>query len=326
MLTLSELSVDISGRRSHKRREHPRAAVDWPVTVITFNATYQGKTINASRGGALIHLTHQLDPGENVRLAIEIPECQEAIIAKAAIVRVFPLKRGVEQPFSHGIALQFTEISEDNLKFFSGNLAAEWKEDFSELDRYPQAALPRQVKPGLSDTKHRHYALWLFAIIISLPVLYLLFVSFAEKADNRQMAAQLDKRLQILEQQIKSYQFADESLVYLKEELTNLQIELSSLKENLPATETLESMNMELRNQSHLVQQIFDELERYQKPSLADSNADQQEQKEKYYVVEKGDNLYQISSKTGITIRELRILNSLDANDPISPGQKLILK
>ena len=326
MLTSSEPSVDISGRRSHKRREHPRAAVDWPATVITYNATYQGKTINASRGGVLIHLTHQLDPGENVRIAIEIPECQEAIIAKAAIVRVFPLKRGVEQPFSHGIALQFTEITEDNLKFFSGNLAAEWNEDFIELDRYPQAALPRQVKPRLSGHKHKHYALWIFAFILLIPILYLLFISFAEKADNRQTAAQLNKRLQTLEQQINSYKSTDDALVYLKEELTNLQIELSALKENLPATETLESMNLELRNQSHLVQQIFDELESYQKPSLADSNDGQQKQIEKYYVVEKGDNLYRISSKTGITIRELRILNSLDADDPISPGQKLMIK
>lgn len=326
MLTLSELSVDTSGRRSHKRREHPRAAVNWPVTVITFNATYQGKIINASRGGTLIHLAHQLNPGENVRLAIEIPECQEAIIARAEIVKVFPLKRGVEQPFSHGIALQFTEISEDNLKLFSGNLASEWKEDFSEIDRYPQAGLSQQIKPPQSSNKHRHYALWVFAVIVLIPILYLLFVSFEEKADNQQIVAQLNKRLLIMEQQIESYQFVNDSLIHLKEELNNLQIELSALKENLPATETLESMSMELKNQSHIVQQIFDELESYQKPSLADTNIDQQMQKEKYYIVKKGDNLYQISSKTGIAIRELRRLNSLDTNDQIIPGQKLMIK
>ena len=323
---LSELSADKSGRRSHKRRAHSRAAVDWPVTVITYKATYQGKTIDASRGGALIHLEHQLDRGENVRLAFEIPECEDVIVARAEIIRIFPLKRGAEQPFSHGIALQFTEISEDNLKFFSGNLASNWKEDFSEIDRSQEAAFPQQVKPSRSNNKYRNYALWVFAVIILIPILYLLSISLEEKADSQQMLAQLDKRLLILEQEIESYQFINDSLRLFKEQLSNLQIELSSLKEDLPAIETLESMSTELKNQSDLVQQIYDELERYQKPFLADSNTDQQGQNVKYYVVKKGDTLYQISSKLGITISELRMLNGLDANDPIIPGQKLMIK
>ena len=323
---LSELSADKSGRRSHKRREYPRAAVDWPVTVITYKATYEGKTIDASRGGALIHLEHQLDRGENVRLAFEIPECEDVIVARAEIVRVFPLKRGVEQPFSHGIALQFTEISEDNFKFFSGNLASDWKEDFNEIDRSPQAAFPQQVKPPRSNNKYRNYALWLFAVIILIPILYLLSISLEEKADSQQMLAQLDKRLLILEQEIESYQYINDSLINFKEELSNLQIEIYALKENLPAIETLESMSTELKNQSHLVKQISEELARYQKPILAESNTDPQVQNAKYYVVKEGDTLYQISSKTGITISELRMLNGLDANDPIIPGQKLMIK
>jgi LysM repeat protein len=59
---------------------------------------------------------------------------------------------------------------------------------------------------------------------------------------------------------------------------------------------------------------------------LAESNTDPQVQNAKYYVVKEGDTLYQISSKTGITISELRMLNGLDANDPIIPGQKLMIK
>ncbi|MEJ2134836.1 MAG: PilZ domain-containing protein, partial [Desulfofustis sp.] len=204
MLMLSEVSADVSGRRSHRRRKHPRAGVDWPVTVITDKATYHGKTVNISRGGALIHLTHALDPGDHVRLAIEIPECQDAILAKAEIVRVFPLKRGLEHQFTHGIAFKFTEITQENLKFFSGNLSSEWKEDFSELDRYPQTELPQQTKSPKSSDNHTHYAIWILAVILLIPICYLAFVSAEQKADNQQMADQLEKRLMIIEEQIES--------------------------------------------------------------------------------------------------------------------------
>ena len=155
---LAKLSTDISGRRTHKRRKHPRAAVDWPVTVITQKATYQGKTVNISRGGALIYLAHSLDLNEHVRLAIEIPECQDAIVAKAEIVRTFLLKRCSEQQLSHGIALRFIEISEENLKYFSGNLATEWKEDFSEVDQHPQKELPKEKNLTVNTDKQRPYA------------------------------------------------------------------------------------------------------------------------------------------------------------------------
>ncbi|MEJ2134835.1 MAG: LysM peptidoglycan-binding domain-containing protein, partial [Desulfofustis sp.] len=104
------------------------------------------------------------------------------------------------------------------------------------------------------------------------------------------------------------------------------ELELSSLKADLPATETLERISLELENQSQLVQLIFDKVEINQQPSLADSNGDQQSDEDQYYVVQKGDNLYRISLKTGITINQLRILNSLDDGDPIVPGQKLMIK
>jgi LysM repeat protein len=43
-------------------------------------------------------------------------------------------------------------------------------------------------------------------------------------------------------------------------------------------------------------------------------------------VVKGGDNLTQISLKTGITIKELREINDIDADNTIFPGQKLKLE
>lgn len=326
MLTLAELSPDISGRRTHKRRKHPRAAVDWPITVITSQATYQGKVVNISRGGALIHLTHSLDLGEHVRLAIEIPECQDAILAKAEIVRAFPLKRGSEQQFSHGIAYKFTEITAENLKFFSGNLASEWKEDFSEIDQHPQIKPSQQENVRKNSEKHKHYALWLSSLILLISLLYLFFITAKQKEDDKLMTTELDKRLIIIEEQIDSLKSAKDSLEQLVDKLNHLEVELSVLKENLPAPDTLESMNLKLEQQSDIINQISNLVETYQKPSPVETENDQQSEKAEYYVVQKGDNLYQISLKTGITIRELRILNNMDGDDQIITGQKLIIK
>jgi LysM repeat protein len=323
---LKRQSAETADRRLRRRREHPRAVIDWPVTVITITATHQGKTINLSRGGVLIHLKHQLDIGEKVRLAIEIPDCQDAIVAKAEVVRVFPLKRGVEQPLSHGIALKFTELSENNWKYFSGNFASEWREDYSEVDRHAQAELPQPVDLLQRNKEHRHYALWIFGLIIIIPILYLLSVSFEDRADNQHMIAQLDKRILILQEQIQSYRDVINSLEHLENELNNFQIELSNVQEHLPATDTLESMSVALTNQSQLIQQISDKIKNYQKPGPVDPEADQHQQKDQFYVVKKGDTLYQISSQTGITIGELKLLNRIDSNDPIIPGQKLIIK
>ncbi len=325
-MTLAELSTDISGRRTHKRRKHPRADIDWPITVITSKATYQGKVVNISRGGALIHLTHSLDLGEQVRLAIEIPECQDAILAKAEIVRAFPLKRGSEQQFSHGIAFEFTEITAENLKFFSGNLASEWKEDFSEIDQHPQIKQSEQENVIKNSEKHKHYALWFSSFTLLISLLYLFFLTAKQKEDDKLMTTQLDKRLIIIEEQIDSLKPTKDLLEQLVDKLNNLEVELSVLKENLPAPDTLESMNLKLEQQSDLINQISNLVETYQKPSPVTAENGQQTERMEYYVVQKGDNLYQISLKTGITIRELRILNNMDGDDQIITGQKLTIK
>jgi LysM repeat protein len=323
---LAELSTDISGRRTHKRRKHPRAAVDWPITVITSKATYQGIVVNISRGGALIHLTHSLDLGEHVRLAIEIPECQDAILAKAEIVRVFPLKRGNEQQFSHGIAFKFTEITAENLKFFTGNLASEWKEDISEIDQNPLIKQSQQENVFKNREKHTHYALWFSSFILLISLLYLFFLTATQKEDDKLMTVQLDKRLIIIEEQVDSLNSTKDSLKQLVNKLDNLQVELSVLKENLPAPDTLESMNLKLEQQSDLINQISNLVEANQKPSPVETENDDQSEKAEFYIVQKGDNLYQISLKTGITIRELRILNNIDSDDQIMTGQKLIIE
>ena len=132
-------------RRVQSRRKHPRAHVEWPVTVISSTGSYQGKAANISRGGALIHLSQELNVGDSVRLAFEVPDYQDVIVAKGEILRSFSLKRGDEQEFSHSAALQFTEISDENLKYFTGNIAPEWKADYRDPGPIDNDFIPENV-------------------------------------------------------------------------------------------------------------------------------------------------------------------------------------
>ena len=220
----------------------------------------------------------------------------------------------------------FTEITAENLKFFSGNLASEWKEDFSEIDRYPQTNHPQSQNLSIRREKHGHYVLWSAAFVLLISILYLFFLSATQKTDDQFMATQLDKRLMIIEEQIESFAYAKDSFEDLAAKFHDLEIELSRWEANLPASDTLESINVALQHQNHLIQQIFDEVGMYQKPFSVISNNEEKKEEGEFYLVQRRDNLDQISLKTGITIRELRILNSLYSDDQIIAGQSLSIK
>lgn len=49
------------------------------------------------------------------------------------------------------------------------------------------------------------------------------------------------------------------------------------------------------------------------------------QKKKQYHKVTQGDTLYSISRKYGISVNEIRRLNNLKQNQPIKPGQKLLV-
>lgn len=56
------------------------------------------------------------------------------------------------------------------------------------------------------------------------------------------------------------------------------------------------------------------------------SSQNYQEEEQRYHTVQKGDNLFQISAKNGITIQQLKEINGIGPNEAIFPGQKLKLE
>ncbi|MFN2355703.1 MAG: PilZ domain-containing protein, partial [Desulfopila sp.] len=113
------------------RRMSSRAEVYWPATVIWKEQVLQGRIKNLSRGGALLYLEEHIDLQDNIRIAIEIPKYNYVISAKGEVVRTFALEKDTEE-YSFAAGVKFTEISDEDLKFFTGNLAPEWQKDYQE--------------------------------------------------------------------------------------------------------------------------------------------------------------------------------------------------
>ena len=314
--------TDPTDRRIRSRRKHPRALVDWPVTIISATGSYQGKAANISRGGALVHLSQQLPVGEDVRLAFEVPDYQDVIVAKGEILRSFPLKRGDEQEFTHSAALQFTEISQENLKYFTGNIAPEWKENYKDAGPMNNDIVSQKVNQDTS------FLPWVLVIFLLLPLGYFVYDSIQRKLHDEKSLTGVEKNLLIIEKQITSLQNSLDILMPVERKLDDLQAEVSSLKDRQLDTASLEKISQQLTDQSNHIENLNQKIEHFNEDnSKISKNPEQENEGEQpYYVVEKGDNLFQISSQKKITIQELREINGIGPEESIFPGQKIRIK
>ena len=314
--------TDPTDRRIRTRWEHPRALVDWPVTIISATSSYQGKAANISRGGALVHLSQQLTVGEDVRLAFEVPDYQDVIVAKGEILRSFQLKRGDEQEFTHSAALQFTEISQENSKYFTGNIAPEWKEDYRDNGPISNHIVPQNVD------KNTTVLPWVLMIFLLIPLCYLVYDSTQRKLHDSNLLTEVEENLFIIEKQITSLQNSLDILMPVERKLNDLQAEVSSIKNRKPNTASSEKISQQLTHQSIQIENIIQKIKHFDEGnSKITKNIEQEkEEEQQYYVVEKGDNLFQISSQNKITIQELREINGIGPEESIFPGQKIRIK
>jgi hypothetical protein len=232
---------------AQNRRQHPRATFDWPLTIVRDGETIFGRIVNISRGGALIRIPVELHPKEQFRMVIEIPEYDDVISVKGVVIRTSPDNTEDGQPsFFSGI--MFTEITKEDLRYFTGNLAPEWHKDYrepwhpspppAESLREQVASPSRPVSPArnMVSVNRRQNSPWK-PIAIGLGVLSIVTLFFAlQKApvteyDTERIAA-LEERLHLLETQ-KVPDDRDDSLVReLNEQITALRSQLASFREN----------------------------------------------------------------------------------------------
>ena len=104
-----------------KKRQYPRALVNWPVFLLTPNCIVKGEAKNISPGGAFLHSLTDPVQDESFRLVIK-PPCYTGLLVVTAQVAWASDLGSSSNILSRGMGVQFTHISSDDRDFLSSGL------------------------------------------------------------------------------------------------------------------------------------------------------------------------------------------------------------
>jgi len=103
---------------SQERRDYPRAKIKWPVKVKTDKGTMDGVTSDVTPNGVFIHCQKPLRLNVVFEMAIDIPNSEHSITAKAEVV--WSNRWGPDDEISpRGMGVRFVKISSEARKFIA---------------------------------------------------------------------------------------------------------------------------------------------------------------------------------------------------------------
>ena len=103
---------------SQERRIYPRAKIKWPVKVETDKGTMNGVTSDVTPNGVFIHCQKPLRLNVVFEMAIDIPNSEHSIIAKAEVV--WSNRWGPDDEITpRGMGVRFVKISSEARKFIA---------------------------------------------------------------------------------------------------------------------------------------------------------------------------------------------------------------
>ena len=103
---------------SQERRVYPRAKIKWPVIVKTDNGTMDVVTSDVTPNGIFIHCQKPLRLSVVFEMAINIPNSEHSITAKAEVV--WSNRWGPDDEISpRGMGVRFVKISSEARKFIA---------------------------------------------------------------------------------------------------------------------------------------------------------------------------------------------------------------
>jgi uncharacterized protein (TIGR02266 family) len=103
---------------SQERRVYPRAKIKWPVEVKTDKKTMDGVTSDVTPNGVFIHCNKPLKLNVVFEMAINIPNSEHSITAKAEVV--WSNRWGPDDEISpRGMGVRFVRISSEARKFIA---------------------------------------------------------------------------------------------------------------------------------------------------------------------------------------------------------------
>ena len=191
---------------------------------------------------------------------------------------------------------------------------------------YEEEYSPLGVKAGAASAASRRFGnpiIWIPAIVVVIIVLYI----FLPMGNNNQDKAQLsgfDARLDQLEKRMLKLESVGERVLNLEKSLKDS----GSIEKRLDRLEGSLAKRMDQVDKELLQLRKDLEARKIQKntppPPTQQKKAttDQANQ----HIVKKGDTLYSISRKYGLSVEQLRKKNRLDKNSVIFVGQKLNVK
>ena len=101
-----------------ERRVYPRAKIKWPVKVKTDEETMDGVTSNVTPNGVFIHCNKPLKLNVVFEMAINIPNSEHSITAKAEVV--WSNRWGPDDGISpRGMGVRFVRITSEARKFIA---------------------------------------------------------------------------------------------------------------------------------------------------------------------------------------------------------------
>ena len=99
-------------------RGYPRANIKWPVEVKTDKGTMEGVTSNVAPNGVFIHCKKPLRLNEVFEMAINIPNSDFSLTARAEVV--WSNRYGPDDEISpRGMGVRFLRISSETRKFIA---------------------------------------------------------------------------------------------------------------------------------------------------------------------------------------------------------------
>lgn len=186
-------------------------------------------------------------------------------------------------------------------------------EPSSETYRYPageEVAGKRSVKPILIAGA---------GLLVALVVI-LMFLSGAPRSAEKDQIKGLEARLKQIEEKLGKLEWIDTGLARLDRK----EKELSALSERITQLEsTLGRRIDQIAKDAAKPAPVKAEAAPPKPPTAAAKTEKSPAAKE--YVVQKGDTLYSISRRHGVSVEQLLRLNGLSAKDPLRAGQKLKL-
>jgi LysM repeat protein len=178
-----------------------------------------------------------------------------------------------------------------------------------------------ETEPPSSKPKGHSLVVWGLGIII---VIILLAVFFRGSRTTG------SKDLEVMRERIEHLDGRVVRLESFGKKVMAIENKFSALEE---ALSRLEASNKALNQQVSDLTQKTESLSTTKAPAAAKPQASSaqpsppsQQSKAQYHEVSRGETLFRISKKYGITVNQLRQLNKLKENQAIYPGQKLLVK